>query len=197
MKDIIVAISGASGAAYAVKLIQILVDAGCRIHLTITEPAAIVLKQEMDIEIDLQDFSAVSLMCRATTQISYHHCNDISAPIASGTFPADAMVIVPCSVATLAGVASGMGNNLILRAAGVTLKERRPLILVPRETPVGIIDLENMLKAARAGACILPAMPAFYQGPKTLDDMVNFVVGKILNQLRIPHDLFPPWRGNA
>ena len=197
MKEIIVAISGASGAAYAIRLLQILVDAGCRIHLTITEPAALVLKQEMDIEVDLQDFSAVSLMCRATAQISYHHCNDISAPIASGSFPTDAMVIIPCSVSTLAGVASGMGNNLILRAAGVTLKERRPLILVPRETPVGMIDLENMLKAARAGACILPAMPAFYQGPKTVDDMIDFIVGKVLNQLRIPHDLFSPWDGDA
>jgi 4-hydroxy-3-polyprenylbenzoate decarboxylase len=107
------------------------------------------------------------------------------------------MVIIPCSMSTLAGVASGLGNNLILRAADVTLKERRPLILVPRETPIGTIALENMLKAARAGACVLPAMPAFYQGPKSVDDMVDFVVGKVLNQLGVKHDLFGRWEGGA
>lgn len=197
MKRIIVAMSGASGAPYAVKLLQVLVDKGCRVHLTISEPAALVLKHEMDIVVDLQRFSAQALIGRRTKRISYHHYNDISAPIASGTFPVDAMVIIPCSMSTLAGVAAGLGNNLILRAADVTLKEKRPLILVPRETPVGMIALENMLKAARAGACVLPAMPAFYQGPKTVDDMVDFIVGKVLNQLGVRHELFPNWGGDA
>ncbi len=197
MKRITVAISGASGAPYAVRLLQVLVDKGCRVHLTISEPAALVLKHEMDIVVDLERFSAESLIGRKTKRISYHHCNDISAPIASGTFPVDAMVIIPCSMSTLAGVAAGLGNNLILRAADVTLKEKRPLILVPRETPVGMIALENMLKVARAGACVLPAMPAFYQGPKKVDDMIDFIVEKVLNQLGVRHELFPNWGGDA
>ncbi|RJP66782.1 MAG: UbiX family flavin prenyltransferase [Candidatus Abyssobacteria bacterium SURF_17] len=195
MQNIIVAISGASGAPYAVRLLQILVEKQCKVHLTISRSAALVLNHEMDIKVDLRKFSAKSLIGKATKQISYHYYDDITAPIASGTFPVDAMVIIPCSMSTLAGVASGLGTNLILRAAEVTLKERRPLILVPRETPLGVIEIENMLRAARAGACILPAMPAFYQGPKTLNDMVDFVVGKVLNQLRIPHELFRKWSG--
>jgi len=197
MKKIIVAISGASGAPYAIRLVQVLTDQGCRVHLTISEAAALVLKHETDIAINLKRFSAETLIGKKTKHISYHYYNDITAPIASGTFPVDAMVIIPCSMSTLAGVAGGLGNNLILRAADVTLKERRLLILVPRETPVGTIALENMLKAARAGACILPAMPAFYQGPNTVDDMVDFVVGKVLNQLGVQHNLFPQYGGDA
>jgi 4-hydroxy-3-polyprenylbenzoate decarboxylase len=196
MKKIIVAVSGASGVPYAVRLLQVLVDTGCLVHLTISEPAALVLKHEMDIAVNLDEFSVKHLIGQETDRIRYHHYNDIAAPIASGTFPVDAMVVIPCSMSTLAGVAAGLGNNLILRAADVTLKEKRPLVLVPRETPVGMIALENMLKAARAGACVLPAMPAFYHGPKTVDDMIDFIVGKVLNQLKIRHDLFPTWEGD-
>jgi 4-hydroxy-3-polyprenylbenzoate decarboxylase len=197
VKTIAVAVSGASGGAYAVKLLNELVDRGCRVYLTISAPAARVLKHEMNIDIDLLNFSAKTLIGRDTDLISYCHHNDIGAPIASGTTPVDAMVIIPCSMSTLAGVAAGLGTNLILRAADVTLKERRPLILVPRETPIGIIALENMLRAARAGACILPAMPAFYNGPQTVDDMVGFIVGKVLDQLGIPHNLFERWNDKA
>jgi len=193
MREIIVAITGASGAQYAIKLLQELVEKGCRVHLTISDAGAKLLKHEMDIDLDLNDFSPVALTCRTTAQISYHHHDDIAAPIASGTFPVDAMVIVPCSMSTLAGIASGLANNLILRAADVTLKENRRLILVPRETPLGTIALENMLRADRAGATILPAMPAFYQGPTKVEDMVDFVVGKILDQLKIEHNLFARW----
>ena len=195
MQEIIVAITGASGTQYAIRLLQMLVDGGCRVHLTISQAGARVLKHEMDIRIDLENFSATALTCRTTTQISYYHFEDISAPIASGTFPVDAMVIIPCSMSTLAGVASGLGNNLILRAADVCLKENRKLILVPRETPLGTIAIENMLRASRAGACILPAMPAFYHGPKKIDDMIDFVVGKVLDQLGVPHELFARWGG--
>lgn len=196
MKEIIVAVTGASGAQYAIKLLQALVDKGCRVHLTISEAGAKVLKHEMEIDIDLNDFSAVALTCRTTAQISYYHYDDIAAPIASGTFPVDAMVIIPCTMSTLAGVASGFADNLILRAADVTLKENRKLILVPRETPIGTIAIENMLRASRAGACILPAMPAFYQGPQKIEDLVDFVVGKALDQLGVPHDLFRRWGDN-
>jgi 4-hydroxy-3-polyprenylbenzoate decarboxylase len=197
MREIIVAITGASGAQYAIKLLQELVDKGCHVHLTISDAGAQLLKHEMDINVDLNDFSPVALTCRTTAQISYYHFGDIAAPVASGTFPVDSMVIVPCSMSTLAGVASGLASNLILRAADVTLKESRKLILVPRETPLGTIALENMLRVARAGACVLPAMPAFYQGPKKIDDMVDFVVGKVLDQLDIEHDLFPRWGGEG
>ena len=197
IKRITVAISGASGAPYAVRLIQVLVEKKCKVHLTISRPAVMVLRHEMDISIDLRNFSLKSLIGKTSNLVTYHHCEDITASIASGTFPIDAMVVIPCSMSTLAGVASGIANNLILRAAEVTLKERRPLILVPRETPLGVIEIENMLRAAKAGACILPAMPAFYQGPKTVNDMVGFVVGKVLNQLRIKHELFSRWGDNT
>lgn len=193
MREIIVAITGASGAQYAIRLLQALVDGGCRVHLTISEAGAKLLKHEMDIDVDLKNFSPNALTCRTTAQISYHHYEDIAAPIASGTSPIDAMVIVPCSMSTLAGVASGLANNLILRAADVTLKEGRKLILVPRETPLGTIALENMLRISRAGGCILPAMPAFYHGPKRIEDLVDFVVGKTLDRLGVEHELFPRW----
>lgn len=197
MKEVIVAITGASGTQYAIKLIQTLVDSACRVHLTISDAGARVLKHEMGIDINLQDFSPAALTCRTTTQINYYHHDDISAPLASGTFPIDAMVIIPCSMSTLAAVASGLGTNLILRAADVSLKENRKLVLVPRETPLGTIALENMLRAARAGACVLPAMPAFYHGPKNIDDMVDFIVGKVLDQLGVQHKLFPRWGDNG
>jgi len=187
--------SGASGIPYAIRLLNLLVEKDCKVHLTISAAAAVVLKHEMDIEIDLRGFAAESLLGRASPQVSYHHYEDISAPIASGTAPVDAMVIIPCSMSTLAGVASGLGSNLILRAADVTLKERRTLVLVPRETPLGVIALENMLRVARAGACVLPAMPAFYQKPEAIGDMVDFVVGKVLDHLGIAHELFPRWGG--
>ena len=193
MRGIIVAITGASGARYAIRLVEALADSGRRVHLTISEAGAKLLKHEMDINIDLKDFSPATLMSGDTALISYSHFEDIAAPIASGTFPVDAMVVIPCSMSTLAGIASGSASNLILRAADVTLKEGRKLILVPRETPLGTIALENMLRLSRAGACILPAMPAFYQGPESIEDMIDFVVGKTLDRLGVEHDLFPRW----
>lgn len=196
MKRITVAISGASGAPYAVRLLEALINAECAIHLTISRPAALVLNHEMNLRVDLENFSPEMLIGEPTDRIHYHHYDDISAPIASGSFPTDAMVIVPCSMSTLAGVAAGLGNNLILRAADVALKEGRPLVLVPRETPLSTIALENMARLSRAGACILPAMPAFYYGPKEVRDMVDFVVGKILNQLGVRHGLFRGWKGD-
>ncbi|RJP14339.1 MAG: UbiX family flavin prenyltransferase [Candidatus Abyssobacteria bacterium SURF_5] len=182
-KRFTVAISGASGALYAVRLLQALIEREHKVYLTISKPASLVLQHELKLAVDLSHFSVERLVGRAAPHVSYYHYEDVSAPIASGSFPIDAMVVVPCSMSTLAGVASGLGTNLILRAAEVTLKERRPLVLVPRETPLGIIEIENMLRASRAGACILPAAPAFYHDPRDIDDMVGFVVGKVLNQL--------------
>ncbi|MBI5116094.1 UbiX family flavin prenyltransferase [Candidatus Poribacteria bacterium] len=191
--QIIVAITGASGAPYAIRLIQALVEEKLEVHVTISAAGARLLKHEMGIAVDLRNFSVKSLLGKTTTRVVYYHHDYISAPIASGTFPIDAMVVVPCSMSTLAGIAAGLGNNLILRAADVTLKERRPLILVPRETPLGLIAIENMASVTRAGACVLPAMPALYNRPKTVQEMVDFVVGKILDQLHIRHELFRRW----
>jgi 4-hydroxy-3-polyprenylbenzoate decarboxylase len=189
-KIVTVAISGASGGAYAIRLLHALVEKQCKIYLSISKSAALVLQHEMKFDVDLHHFSVERLLGRPAPLISYYHYEDISAPIASGTCPVDAMVIIPCSMSTLAGVASGLANTLILRAAEVTLKEKRPLILVPRETPLGIIELENMLRAAKAGACILPAAPALYHNPQTINDLLDFVVGKVLTQLGFEHDFF-------
>jgi len=187
---ITLAISGASGVAYGMRLLQALVEKQCKVYLTISKSAAMVFQHEMKFNVDLHHFSVEHLLGRPAPLVSYYHYEDISAPIASGTCSVDAMVIMPCSMSTLAGVASGLAHNLILRAAEVTLKERRPLILVPRETPLGVIEIENMLRAARAGACIMPASPAFYHSPQTIADVIDFLVGKVLNQLGIEHDFF-------
>ena len=124
-----------------------------------------------------------------------YRVDDIAAPPSSGSFRTRGMVIVPCSMKTLAGVASGYSDDLILRAAEVTLKERRPLVLVPRETPLTVINIENMLRAANAGAVILPAIPGFYTRPRTIEDLVDHLVGKILDALAMEHDLYPRWNG--
>lgn len=121
--------------------------------------------------------------------------NDIAASVASGSFPTDGMVVIPCSMKTLAGISTGYSDNLLLRAADVTLKERRPLVLVPRESPLTTIHLENMLKVALAGAIVLPAMPAFYIRPKTIDDLIDHIVGKVLEAFKIKHALYPGWTG--
>jgi len=122
---------------------------------------------------------------------------DVGAPIASGSFRADAMIVAPCSIKTLSGIASSYADNLLLRAADVMLKERRRLVIVPRETPMSLPQLRNMVLCAEAGAMILPAMPAFYQQPKTIDDLADFIAGKILSALGFDHDLYQPWTGRA
>jgi 4-hydroxy-3-polyprenylbenzoate decarboxylase len=127
--------------------------------------------------------------------IRRHRCGDLGAVIASGSQRWDGMVVIPCSMKTLAGIAHGSASNLVERAADVTLKERRPLILVPRETPLSLVHLDNLRAAARAGAAIVPAMPAFYQRPRTLEDLADFVCGRVLAVLGVEHGLFPPWKG--
>lgn len=200
MPEIVVAMTGASGSAYALRLIEVLIGAECRLHLTISPAAVEVFRQEIGGEIDLEKFELSQLFAAgrqksdgATGEVRYYHYRDFSAGIASGSFLTDGMVICPCSMGTLASIAHGLSSNLIQRAADVHLKERRKLIVVPRETPLGSIQLENMKRLADAGGVILPAMPAFYHRPTTIEDMVDFVVGRICDQLGIPHQLFRRW----
>jgi 4-hydroxy-3-polyprenylbenzoate decarboxylase len=157
------------------------------------------LKEELGDEVSvdrLADFLAARYgpEVRAGTLVSYSN-RDLGAPIASGSHSCEGMVIVPCSMKTLAGVAHGLSRNLVERAADVMLKERRPLVIVPRETPMSLPQLRNMVLCAEAGAIMLPAMPAFYQGPTTLDDLADFMAGKILAALDFEHDLYPAWKG--
>ena len=201
--DLVVAITGASGAIYATRLLQVLVGAGRRVHVTISPAGAQVLDHELGIRVDLANFDSQQLLASDSTirssydvppgELIYHHFQDFRAGIASGSFPTGGMVVCPCSMGTLASIASGQSTNLIQRAADVHLKERRKLIVVPRETPLGSIQLENMKRLADAGAVILPAMPGFYHGAKTILDLVDFVVGRICDQLGVPHQLFERW----
>lgn len=185
----ILAITGASGVVYGIKLLEELLARGYEVHLIISEAALIVLNHELD-----WDFS---LGYEETIKEHYNNENlfiyaadNIAAKIASGSFISDAMIIVPCSMSTLASVAVGMSNNLIERAADVILKEKRTLVIMPRETPLSSIHLENMLKLSRMGVHIIPAMPAFYNNPKNIDDMIYFLIGKIMDALKIKHNLF-------
>jgi flavin prenyltransferase len=194
MSDIVVGITGASGAAYATRLLEVLLGAGQRVHLTISPAGAQVIWTELGRRCDLEDFDPSTLgLSRHTEQLVYHHHLDFSASIASGSFLTKGMVICPCSMGTLAGVANGLSTNLIQRAADVHLKERRKLIVVPRETPLGSIQLENMKRLADAGCVVLPAMPGFYHQPKSISDLIDFVVGRICDQLGVEVDLTQRW----
>jgi len=191
---LVVAITGASGAVYAVRLLEVLASAGRHVHLMISPSGAAVVKQELDRSINIQQFDPRSLVPGIDPgSITYRHYADFFAPLASGSFLTGGMVVCPCSGSTLSGIAHGASNNLIQRAADVHLKERRKLILVPRETPLSIIQLDNMRRAAEAGAVILPAMPGWYHGVKSVQDLIDFVVARILDQLRVPHDLMRRW----
>ena len=223
-RNVVLAMTGASGAVYAVRLLEVFVAAGCDVHLSISPAAKTVLKQELDLNIDLDNFLPNHLlldrgsagdskldMMRSMAgiaseesnvlafdmgeagEIIYHHYQDLMAPIASGSFPTAGMVICPCSGSTLGAVVHGTGENLIHRAADVHLKERRKLVLVPRETPLSIVHLDNMKRAAEAGAVVLPAMPGFYHGVRSIRDLVDFVVARICDQLAITNSLIHRW----
>jgi len=187
MKSIVVAITGASGAIYGVRLLEILREKDVTVHLTASPAAEITLR--------LETGSTIKRLARLAAK--YYDVNDLAAPIASGSFQVQGMVIVPCSTKTLAAVANGISDNLITRAADVCLKEKRPLVMVPRETPLNQIQLRNMLTLAQAGAVILPASPAFYHKPDNINQLVDHVVGKILDVLEIENSLFKRWRGLA
>ena len=181
-RPILIAVTGASGAAYARRLIEFLGD---RAEVILSKDAEAVVKFETGM--GPKEFTA------GTGRV--YRGDDLSAAPASGSHPFAALVVVPCSGTTVAKIASGIADNLVTRAAAVALKERRTLILVPRETPLSAIALENLLKLARLGAVVLPASPGFYGKPKGLPDLVDFIVARILDHLGVPHDLGPRWSG--
>jgi len=197
-RSIAVAVTGASGAIYAVRTIAALLDVGCQLEIVFSDYGRRLLMDELgrDAKVDRLTDVLVARYGEGVRRGSFvqHNNNDLGAALASGSHRCDAMVIVPCSMKTLAGVAHGLSRSLIERAADVMLKERRRLVLVPRETPMSLPELRNMVAAAEAGAMILPAMPAFYQQPKTIDDLADFIAGKILNALGFDQQLFPPWK---
>ena len=194
---ITLAFTGASGMAYGLRLLECVIAAGCRVALVYSQAAQIVARQECDLVLSAQPReTARALTARFQAregQLEVYGRDDWMAPIASGTNAGDAMAICPCTVGTLGSIANGLSDNLIERAADVMLKERRPLVLVPRETPLSTIHLANMLRLSVAGAVILPPAPGFYGLPRTIEDIVDFVVARVLDQLRVPHTRGPRW----
>jgi len=191
----IVGITGASGAVYGVTLCRELLAAGIHLHVVVSDAGWRVLKEELDWDAARRKESLYRGLGleEGDPRLTYHPPSDIGASIASGSFRTEGMAVVPCSMGTLSAIAHGASDNLLARAADVMLKEGRPLLLVPRETPLHAIHLENMLKLARLGVRIIPAMPAFYYGPQTLEDAVRFVVGKVMDSMGVPHRLFRRW----
>jgi 4-hydroxy-3-polyprenylbenzoate decarboxylase len=199
MSKYIVAVSGASGSAYGLAVIRGLADAGHEVIITASREGVSIMKDETGVDILGKSGNAAAKIIADTLNVkqallSFYPEDDLYAPISSGSFGTAGMVIAPCSMKTLAGVASGYANNLIERAADVMLKERRPLVLIPRETPLSAIHLENMLKLARLGVHILPAMPGFYNKPKTIQDIIDQLAGRALDLLGIDNNLYKRWK---
>lgn len=196
-KTIALAITGASGTQYGLRLLQCLLESGSRVYLMVSQAGQVVLKMEAGIEVPSSPAEAERFFAdrfdAQPGQLRVFGRQQWTAPVASGTNPPDAMVVCPCTTGTLATVASGMCQDLIDRAADVALKERRKLILVVRETPFSVIHLENMLRLAKAGAVIMPANPGFYCNPQTVDQVVDFMVARVLDHLEISHRLMPRW----
>jgi len=182
---VIVAITGASGVIYAKRLLELLLQEKVEIFLTMSKNARIIIEEELELKIDLKKFSPEDIFGEKGKAITYYYYEDLSINFISGSNYFDAFIIIPCSMGTLGRIASGLSDNLILRIADVALKEQRKLIIVPRETPLNYIHLRNMIELVKAGAIILPACPGFYHHPKTLDDLVDFVVLRILDHLGI------------
>jgi len=196
-KTICLAFTGASGMPYGIRLLECLLEAGCRVQLLYSQVAQIVARQEMALELparaaETQTFFRERYATLPGTLEVYGR-EEWFAPVASGSNPPDAMVVCPCTMGTLASIAQGLASNLIERAADVVLKEGRKLVLVPRETPFSAIHLENMLRLSRAGAVILPPNPGFYHHPKSIEEVVDFVVARILDQVAVPHALMQRW----
>jgi len=189
---ILLAITGASGSIYGLRLLDELLQAGHQVTLVASQSGLEVCRYETGV--DLDDSEALKQLWNLPdASVTIRNATDLWAPEASGSAAPDAMVVAPCSMGTVGRIAAGISGNLIERAADVMLKEHRPLLLLPRETPFSTIHLENLLKLSQCGARIIPAMPAFYHKPENLDDLVDFVVGKLLDQLGIEHSLFKRW----
>jgi 4-hydroxy-3-polyprenylbenzoate decarboxylase len=199
--SIALAITGASGAVYATRTLAALLERGVRVELVVSDYGRRLLHDELGDEASvdrLMPFLSAKYGAGVSAgSIALHNNRDHGATLASGSHGCSGMVIVPCSMKTLAAVAHGLSRSLIERAADVMLKEQRRLVIVPRETPMSLPQLRNMVLCAEAGAMILPAMPAFYQQPKTLDDLADFMAGKILSALGFEHDLYPAWTGQV
>jgi len=232
MKPYIVAMTGASGAIYGVRLLRFFAESNIPVELVVSDTAKIVMKEELGHHVvperfyhdngplgsgiqtgfppetcgndknigevfgdDKKGELLLKLGIENTAKIHLHDFKDLTAPIASGSYPTEGMIIIPCSMGTLGAIASGLSQNLIHRAADCTIKEGRKLVLVPRETPLSAIHLENMLKLARLGVRMVPPMPAFYGDQQKVEDLVDFVVGKVLDQFGIVHALYPRWVG--
>ena len=194
MHPIVLAITGASGAAYGVRLLRVLLSAGREVHMTISPAAVRVAELELGLSIDLDRFDAVQLLGAETSgTLVYHHQNDYAAPIASGSFRTAGMVICPCSMGTASAIANGTSRSLIERSADVTLKERRKLILVPRETPLSLIHLRNLTQVTEAGAVVIPAAPGFYHRPTRISELVDFIVQRVLDQLGLEIEIGKRW----
>ena len=197
MRTITLALTGASGMPYGLRLLECLLGAGTRVQLLYSAAAQIVAKQECALTLPTQPREAARTLGERygarQDQLLVYARDDWLAPMASGSNPGDAMAICPCTMGTLGAIAGGLADNLIERAADVMLKERRPLVLVPRETPLSPIHLDNMLRLAEAGAIILPPAPGFYMQPRTIDDLVDFVVARVLDHLGVAHDLVARW----
>ena len=200
-KTVCLAFTGASGMPYGIRLLECLLEAGCHVQLLYSQVAQIVAKQEMDLDLPgrakevAAHFRAQYASLPGTLDV--YGREEWFAPVASGSNPPDAMVVCPCTMGTLAAIAQGLADNLIERAADVVLKERRTLVLVPRETPFSAIHLENMLRLAQAGVVILPPNPGFYHQPQSVAALVDFVVARILDHLGVPHALMQRWGAPA
>ncbi|MDP5238650.1 flavin prenyltransferase UbiX [Uliginosibacterium sp. 31-16] len=197
MKTIALALTGASGMPYGLRLIESLLAAGCRVQLVYTQAAQIVARQEMDLVLSSNTAETAAMLGArfgaSADQLVVYGREEWFAPIASGTNPPDAMVICPCTMGTLAAVAAGLSSNLIERAADVCIKEGRKLVIVPREAPFSTLHLENMLRLSRMGVVILPPNPGFYHHPQSVQDLVDFVVARILDQIGVAHQLIQRW----
>ena len=194
---ICLAFTGASGMQYGVRLLECLLEAGCRVQLLYSQVAQIVAKEEMTLELPSRASDAQVFFreryAALPGELEVFGRDEWFSPVASGSNPPDAMVVCPCTMGTLASIAQGLANDLIERAADVALKEGRKLVLVPRETPFSAIHLENMLRLVRAGAVILPPVPGFYHHPRRIEDLIDFIVARILDQLRVHHSLMSRW----
>jgi flavin prenyltransferase len=200
-RSVALAVTGASGALYAVRTLAELLSRGVHVELVVSDYGRRLLRDELGEGASVERLMAY-LSAKYGPQVSagaftLHSNRDLGATIASGSQGCMAMVVVPCSMKTLAGIAHGLSRNLVERAADVMLKEHRPLVIVPRETPMSLPALRNMVLCAEAGAVVLPAMPAFYQLPKTLDDLADFMAGKILSAVGFEHQLYPAWTGQV